>query len=532
MKIISIFALSVLMFFPNPIQAANTRLFKAVQKNKIDLVKKLVKNESDANTADRHGKPVLWEAVKRNHYEIAKYLISRKANIEARYNNNFTPLMVVAQGIKKIKIAKLLLDNGAKINAVDLKGNTSLIIAVKRFHYSFVEYLLTRGADVNHKNNNHKTALMFAAQKSDGYKIIKGLLRYGADVNAQTPKGETALLYAIQKLVINSQRTEYTATLLINNGAHVNVNDIYGSPILIKAIHIKNKKVAIEIVSKLLEAGANVNKKSEVRRNLNETALMVAARMGKIDLVNLLLQNGADPNLKDIKGNNAINKAKRYSQIIALLKKSGCRIDGTSSYIDRGFTLLKEKRYEDAAEQFKIAKKRIKRRDFRTNLGLIIAYGGMTKPCDTMGRKRFDNQVNFFLRISPNSKGALLWNIDQYKTAFQHLLDFSFLKKIGLRTGRKQDLVIIFLKVGTWYSQNCTSQNSSCTKIKINGDSSLEYHEPHQIRKGGLKITREGIFLFWGGKKHKAYLSARGILTIANKSEKFYDRAPGMCKTD
>jgi FOG: Ankyrin repeat len=77
------------------------------------------------------------------------------------------------------QIAKLLLDNGANVNAADLSGNTSLIKASLCRHENIVRLLLQRGADVNVVNNDGKAALDIAQER--GYhNIVRLLHQHGA----------------------------------------------------------------------------------------------------------------------------------------------------------------------------------------------------------------------------------------------------------------------------------------------------------------------------------------------------------------
>ena len=58
-----------------------------------------------------------------------------------------------------------------------------------------VKSLIAAGADVNAKNNNGETALMWASYKGHA-EVVEALLAARADVNAKTDDGETALMLA------------------------------------------------------------------------------------------------------------------------------------------------------------------------------------------------------------------------------------------------------------------------------------------------------------------------------------------------
>jgi uncharacterized protein len=84
-------------------------------------------------------------------------------------------------------------------------------------------------------------------------------------------------------------------------------------------------KGRIAVVQSLLGQGVNVN----VRTISGKTPLMAAAYKGYSDIVQMLLENGADVNAKDGRGDSAVKIAVRggYTRIVELLKKTGAKED-------------------------------------------------------------------------------------------------------------------------------------------------------------------------------------------------------------
>jgi ankyrin repeat protein len=120
----------------------------------------------------------------------AQELLSAGADVEARDNANWTPILSAARG-GHTEIVKMLLERGANPNVVEHgNGNmTPLIWAAALDNLECVQMLLDHGADVNASTTQGYTALMQAAQNGTPG-TVKVLLDHGANLGNQ---GRTAL---------------------------------------------------------------------------------------------------------------------------------------------------------------------------------------------------------------------------------------------------------------------------------------------------------------------------------------------------
>jgi ankyrin repeat protein len=195
-----------------------------------------------------------------------------------------------------------ILDKGVNINATfprdtsELSGMTALMVASSRGYSNTVAELIKRGADVNLKHYSGETALLFAALKGDA-KIVEALVRAGANPNVQVVSfhaGEiTPLISAIDSM--GEQRVE-VVRILISARAQINPT---GKFLLSPLMHAVDN---LEIVKLLIANGADVNQKN-VR---GATALMAAAIDGIPSVVRYLLEQGAEVNAKDTDGTTAL----------------------------------------------------------------------------------------------------------------------------------------------------------------------------------------------------------------------------------
>ncbi|KAF4345847.1 ankyrin 1 [Fusarium beomiforme] len=223
-------------------------------------------------------------------------------------DDQWTPLVAATDdGFKKC--IRLLLDNGANPNLSGPSG-PPLHWAVMRGRVDIVDMLLEAGA--NPRSELLKTPLLATAVgaglKEGGLSIFERVLELNLDVNAQDNQGNTALDFAILSLdddendeISDHDRERHRAfKILLDRGANPNSNaDDRWTP-LQRAI----EKKQYQMVEMLLQAGADPNATSLKNR---QPPLHSALRQPKI--VRLLLRSGADPNIRSSFGFTALTFA-------------------------------------------------------------------------------------------------------------------------------------------------------------------------------------------------------------------------------
>ncbi|XP_029921703.1 ankyrin repeat domain-containing protein 34B [Myripristis murdjan] len=107
--------------------------------------------------------------------------------------------------LRRLRLARLLLEGGAYINESDGQGQTPLMVACRTQHtdaqsasrVKLVQYLLERGADPNIQDKAGRSALMHACREQAGSEVVSLLLASGADVGLEDRSGMSALVYAV-----------------------------------------------------------------------------------------------------------------------------------------------------------------------------------------------------------------------------------------------------------------------------------------------------------------------------------------------
>ncbi|XP_046331690.2 serine/threonine-protein phosphatase 6 regulatory ankyrin repeat subunit A-like [Haliotis rufescens] len=268
-------------------------LHHAAMHGPLECVVRLVRAGSTVNCCDSEGYTPLLCACQGGRADIVQYLVKEGAHINSSRSYKFgeTALHIAAKHGHAETVA-ILLDGRADINATtrNVDGNggyTALHKAANGGHTRVIEILCMRGAILDLKDSMGKTPLHFSAEKGD-ILSVEIFNKCGAPINLQDERGKTPLALAV--------REGYPEVVkhLIRCGSDINMSDTRSLSPLHSAIAVLN----YEIAESLLQAGAVINCQTN---DTQESPLMVALSMGRPDLVQLMLNNGADVNLCDFK---------------------------------------------------------------------------------------------------------------------------------------------------------------------------------------------------------------------------------------
>ncbi|XP_054219826.1 histone-lysine N-methyltransferase EHMT1 isoform X40 [Homo sapiens] len=124
----------------------------------------------------------LHAAAEAGHVDICHMLVQAGANIDTCSEDQRTPLMEAAEN-NHLEAVKYLIKAGALVDPKDAEGSTCLHLAAKKGHYEVVQYLLSNGQmDVNCQDDGGWTPMIWATE----YKhvdLVKLLLSKGSDIN-------------------------------------------------------------------------------------------------------------------------------------------------------------------------------------------------------------------------------------------------------------------------------------------------------------------------------------------------------------
>ncbi len=184
---------------------------------------------------------------------------------------------------KQHKVIEELLDRGVTADSGSNDMNL-LREAVLNDDPESVRLLLLFGAEPNAFDKDSWTALYTAAELGS-MEAAKLLIKYGADPNLSAgPEAESPLAFAVVE-----NRVDFVQLFLTYGGDpnHVMAN---GNTVLVLAMNRKTHPTVVEL---LLGYGSNPNGKS----GEGKTPLFQAIYSSRVDLMTMLLDAGADPNL-------------------------------------------------------------------------------------------------------------------------------------------------------------------------------------------------------------------------------------------
>jgi ankyrin repeat protein len=266
-----------------------------------DVIRALLQKGANVNATEPDGTTALHWASYRDDLEGADLLIRAGAKVNATNDLGATPLWTASLN-GSAAMVKRLLAAGADPNKALLAGETPVMVASRSGNPEVVEQLLAKGANVNATGARGQTALMWATAQRHP-EVVKVLVAHHADVHMRSEAwsqmmavpphgrpeynrmiphgGDTALLFAARAGDLPS------AQLLVSAGADVNDQDAWGVSATVLAAHSS----FTDLVDFLLENGADPNAAPAGFTALHEAIMRRDDRM-----VSALLSYGADPN--------------------------------------------------------------------------------------------------------------------------------------------------------------------------------------------------------------------------------------------
>jgi ankyrin repeat protein len=302
-----------------------TALHYAVFKDNTEAALMLLGAKADPVVKNAYGITPLWLACQNGNAKLVRALLEAGADAEDQQTGGQTVLMTASRS-GSLDAVKALVGKGADVDARESRGQTAIMWASAEGHAEVAAWLIEQGADFRTPLRGGFTPLFFAIREGR-FDVLKVLLAAGVDVN-ETMKperragrgpqnGMTPLLMAVENGHFEM------AIHLVKAGA--NPNDLGAGYAALHAISWVRKPdsgegvngqpppdgsgnlTSLDFVRQIVALGANVNlplaRGSGGRGKFNQkgvTPFMMAAKTADLELLQLLHELGADPNIRTI----------------------------------------------------------------------------------------------------------------------------------------------------------------------------------------------------------------------------------------
>ncbi|KAK3773373.1 hypothetical protein RRG08_023251 [Elysia crispata] len=258
----------------------------------------------------------LHHAVENSHYDVAKILLEKGAVVNQDRKSFVYPLHLAAQS-GDVRICRLLVEHQARIDAVNSEHATALHRAAALNKVDALKFLVERGAAINRRDIDNYTPLLLAATYGNT-EAVELLLQKGADFSVQDKHDKTAIFLAAEE-----NKIEVLKKLLSKPRVKqlINESDCYDN----SPLHIAAKQGYLEILQCLLENGADLDDKNEEE----ETPLHLAAKHGRTNIVRELIKTDTTiVNDEDEDSNTALHLAAQcgHHKVVKLLLDLGADV--------------------------------------------------------------------------------------------------------------------------------------------------------------------------------------------------------------
>jgi len=245
------------------------RLVLAARYGHADVVQFLLDNSVDVNTRDSREYTALIAAAEGGYHDVVKKLIAADADVNAKTLSGLTAIMAAAANGDTLTMTALL-QADANVDDLNNASESPLFYAVRNGHLEAARMLLDSGANPNRQNTQA------ISSPTSGYTPLMHVADHGQDMTDANWEG--------------------LASLLLTKGARPNQRNQRGE----SALSIAQRRSDASLERILQQAGARMER---AYTSLSvDAALIKAARLGDIEKIETLTDQGTNPNIRNRAG--------------------------------------------------------------------------------------------------------------------------------------------------------------------------------------------------------------------------------------
>ena len=305
LRLIAAFGLIALLL-PGDVPAAGpVPLVDAAERGNVAEVRALLKQGADITATRMDGLTALHAAVYADHLNVTEALLAAGAKATAADRYGVTPLYLAAVN-GNAEIIRRLLAAGADPNGVDAGGETVLMTAARTGNPAALRALIERGAQVDAREPEFQQTALMIAVREDHPDAVGALLAAGASPNAQTRRGPTPqFVLPCKGTGCGSEGVGINRGGLPDRGRRAEIKG--GMTALLYAA----RDGRLTAARQLIDAGADL----ELPDANGIRPLLMAALNNQMDVARLLIAKKANVNADDFWGRTPLWAAVEYRNL-------------------------------------------------------------------------------------------------------------------------------------------------------------------------------------------------------------------------
>ncbi|XP_071481796.1 uncharacterized protein [Diadema antillarum] len=273
----------------------------------------------EATPGTQPGWSALHIASLRGNLNVLRCLLNGDHASDTQTPQKVTPIMIAAE-CGHLECVRLLISRGANCETYNADGWTALHYAAARNQLDVVQLLLETHVPVDIPTRKEQYTPLHLAAQNGHERILRVLAQSSADLNKQTKLGLTALRIAAEN------RREEAVRFLAGTEAKHDVRDVKGfNPLHYAAF--RNMAPIVQYLIKMKRAKVDAPNKEGV------TPLHLTAQEGHRDVMEILLNAGADPDSQTFKGHTPVMQAcwAGHLECVKLLHTKGAELGETDN---------------------------------------------------------------------------------------------------------------------------------------------------------------------------------------------------------
>ncbi|MDO3694187.1 ankyrin repeat domain-containing protein [Wenyingzhuangia sp. chi5] len=272
----------------------NNVLFYAAQRGNLSLIKNFINKGFDYKLLNNKGENLVLYAShggrgSSNSIEVFKYFDSLGLNMNLSNQENQNALHFVCSNTKDVNIIDYFINKGANIHQKDTQGNTPFLNACRGGNILAVNKLLPQVKNINQKNNEGISAVIYATQRINK-ELLDVLLANNVQLDVVDKDGNN-LYYYLFNAYNNRSKAHFNDFINVLKQNNISFTKAASNT---TPLHIAIEKGQVDLILTAIELGANINQKNSD----GLTPLHLSAMKATNDkILKLLLSKGADKSI-------------------------------------------------------------------------------------------------------------------------------------------------------------------------------------------------------------------------------------------